>query len=196
MNVPTRLTVSRIVLSPVFFIVWFLPVWTGRGAVVSAVILIVLFIVQEITDVLDGAIARKRNLVTDIGKVLDPFADVMSRMTFFICFTGTGLMPVWVFTVLLYRELAITFLRLLMIRRGVAMAASIWGKLKAIVYNLAGVIGLAAVSLRRFAAPEDLFLFLEEACLYVFILAAIVSVGSFITYAVPALKYTAGGDSE
>ncbi len=196
MNVPTRLTVSRIVLSPVFFIVWFLPVWTGRGAVVSAVILIILFIFQEATDILDGAIARKRNLVTDIGKVLDPFADVISRMTFFICFTGTGLMPIWVFTVLLYRELAITFLRLLMIHRGVAMAASKWGKLKAIVYNLAGVMGLAAVSLRRFAAPEDLFLFFEKACLYVFILAAIVSVGSFITYAVPALKYTAAGDSE
>ena len=186
MNVPTRLTVSRIILSPVFFLVWFLPVWTGRGEFLSAIFLIILFIVQEATDVLDGAIARKRNLVTDVGKVLDPFADVMSRMTFFICFTGSGLMPIWIFTILLYRELAITFLRLLMIRRGVAMAASIWGKLKAVVYNMAGIVGLAAVSFRRFNASEGIYTIIEQISLYVFILAAVASVGSFVTYAVRA----------
>lgn len=196
MNVPTRLTVSRIILSPVFFLVWFLPVWTGRGYLLSAIVLIVLFILQEVTDVLDGAIARKRNLVTDLGKVLDPFADVMSRMTFFICFTGNGLMPVWVFTILMYRELAITFLRLLMIRRGIAMAASVWGKLKAVVYNLAGIAGLTAASFNRFSAPRGLVDIMETVALYIFMLAAAASVGSFITYAVRAYSTGFGKDQD
>ena len=194
MNLPTKLTVSRIILSPVFFLVWFLPIWTGHGAFISAIFLIVLFIVQELTDVLDGAIARKRNLVTEVGKVLDPFADVMSRMTFFICFTGSSLMPVWVFTILLYRELAITFLRLLMIRRGIAMAASIWGKLKAVVYTLAGITGISAVVISRFGLSEDIAITLETIALYVFILAALASVSSFVTYAVRARRVLA--DSE
>src|SRR6056297_3137499 len=162
MNLPTRLTVSRIILSPVFFLIWFLPVWTGKGHLPSAILLILLFIVQEITDALDGAIARKRNQVTDLGKVLDPFADVMSRMTFFLCFTGVGLMPVWILTILIYRELAVTFFRLLMIRRGIVMAASVWGKMKAVVYTVAGVAGLAVVSLSRFGVAESIVDILER----------------------------------
>ncbi|MBN2049127.1 MAG: CDP-diacylglycerol--glycerol-3-phosphate 3-phosphatidyltransferase [Spirochaetales bacterium] len=188
MNVPTRLTVLRIVLSPVFFVVWFFPLWTGKGFFLSAVLLIVLFIVQEVTDVLDGAIARKQGLVTDLGKVLDPFADVMSRMTFFICFTGTGFMPLWIFTLLIYRELAMTFLRLLMIRQGVALAASIWGKLKAVVYNIAGIAGVAIVALSRFGVPGDVVDILKKVALYIFLLAAFSSMASFATYAVRALR--------
>ena len=85
----------------------------------------------ETTDVLDGHLARKWDQISDIGKVLDPFADVVSRMTYFICFTAVGVIPVCVLTILIYRELAVTLMRLLQIRKGVGMAASIWGKLMA-----------------------------------------------------------------
>lgn len=182
MNLPNKLTVLRIILSPLFFLAFFLPVWTGRGNLISAVVLLILFLVIEISDVLDGHIARSRNLVTEIGKVMDPFADVFSRMTYFICFTFTGLMPVWIFIVLIYRELSVTFMRMFMIKQGVAMAASVWGKLKAVFYAFSGIIGLAAVVLGR-SFPDSVLLGpFRTASFVIFLIAAIASIGSFMAY--------------
>src|SRR6056297_1303261 len=127
MNLPNTLTVIRIILAPIFFAAFFFSEWTGAGHIVLLVVLALVFAVMEVSDFLDGYFARKYQLVTEIGKVIDPFGDVMSRMTYFFCFTLIGLMPAWIFLILLYRELGITFLRMLMIRRGIAMAASIWG---------------------------------------------------------------------
>ncbi len=182
MNLPNKLTVLRLILSPLYFIVFFIPVWTGTGETVSAFLLLAIFIVIELSDVLDGHIARARNLVTDIGKVLDPFADVFSRMTYFICFSSVGLMPVWILIILIYRELAITFLRMFMMRKGVAMAASIWGKLKAVFYALSGIVGLAAVVAERASASSPYLELLRTASFLVFLIAAIASVASFLVY--------------
>ena len=86
MNLPNRLTVTRLVLAPVFFLCFFLPdIVPSFNAVLYAVVLAVLYAVMELTDLLDGRIARSRKLVTDLGKVLDPFADVICHLTFFTC---------------------------------------------------------------------------------------------------------------
>jgi len=182
MNLPNKLTVFRLILSPLYFIVFFLPVWTGRWEMVSAFVLLVIFLGIETSDVLDGHIARSRNLVTDIGKVLDPFADVFSRMTYFICFSAVGLMPVWIFVILIYRELAITFLRMYMIKKGFVMAASIWGKIKAVFYAFSGIIGLATIFTERLSPSSGALPTLRNLRLVIFLIAAFASVASFLTY--------------
>ncbi len=204
MNWPNKLTVLRIILSPVFFIFYFLPDWTGafgggvasagsvipavsRISIISTVAVVLIFIIIEVSDVLDGLIARRFGLVTDIGKVIDPFADVMSRMTYFFCFTLSGLMPAWIFLVLIYRELGATFLRMLMIRKGVAMAASMWGKAKAVTYAVGGILGVIHFVVLHLLS--DLELLLEGialAAVVVFALGALSSVLSFGTYVIKA----------
>ena len=162
--------------------VFYFPVWTGLFNKGSVLICALILIAIETTDILDGHLARKWDQISDIGKVLDPFADVVSRMTYFICFTGVGVMPVWVLAILIYRELAITFMRLLQFRKGVALAASMWGKMKAVTYAVSGVAGLLVVSFERlsvFGGTLRLFVLIAQ---IIFIFAAVASVGSFLTY--------------
>jgi len=182
MGLPNKLTIVRLILSPLLFVAFFIPEWTGTLHIPSLIVVWLFFAIIEATDVLDGHLARKRDQISDIGKVLDPFADVVSRITYFICFTGVGVMPIWVLTILIYRELAVTFMRLLQIRKGVAMAASIWGKLKAVTYAVSGVAGFLVISFDRlgwFPSLHPTFTLLAQ---IIFILAAIASVGSFFTY--------------
>jgi len=182
MNLPNTLTVVRIILSPLFFIFFFLSEWTGCCEIISVAMMVLLFFASEISDFLDGYIARKYDLVTDIGKVIDPFADVMSRLTYFFCFTLSGLMPAWIFLILLYRELGITFLRMLLIRKGIALAASIWGKAKALTYALGGILGLAYTVLFRVNIGLEILPSLRTITVAVFVLGAVSSVLSFAAY--------------
>ncbi len=188
MNLPNKLTVLRIILSPLYFVFFFLPQWTGGGALVSAILLSLVFILIEVSDLLDGYIARKHNLVTDIGKVLDPFADVLSRLTYFVCFAYAGIMPLWILLVLMYREIGITFVRMLMMRKGTAMAASVFGKAKAVTYMLSGIVGLFMHISGLIGLPQGLHDVLRVAGLVIFVVAALSSVLSFLTYIVAIAK--------
>ncbi|MBN1646780.1 MAG: CDP-diacylglycerol--glycerol-3-phosphate 3-phosphatidyltransferase [Spirochaetales bacterium] len=183
MNLPNKLTISRIIAAPVFFVIFSIPEWTGRFARTSTIALILLFVLMELSDLFDGIIARKYNLVTDMGKVMDPFADVISRMTFFLCFVSIGIMPVWMITVFIYRELSITFYRMYLIQKGQnSMAASRWGKNKAISYTVSGVGGLFYVVCIRFGLfPEQQLLFLRILNI-LFIISVAMAVASFISY--------------
>jgi len=175
------------ILSPLFFLAYVFPAWSGGGFLLSAVSMGLIFVIIEASDVLDGYIARRFGLVTDIGKVLDPFADVLSRITYFFCFTLSGLMPAWVFLIIIYRELAVTFLRMVLIRRGVAMAASVWGKAKAVTYALGGLLGVVFEIAARTGVEKAVFLdILGTAALLVFVFGALSSVLSFFMYLVNA----------
>lgn len=188
MGLPNKLTVVRLILSPLLFVVFFIPAWTGHFRVSSVIVIWIVFIVIETTDILDGHLARKWDQISDVGKVLDPFADVVSRITYFICFTGVGVMPIWVLTILIYRELGVTFLRLLQIRKGIAMAASVWGKLKAVTYAVSGVAGFIVVSLDRLSWLTSALATFKLLAQLVFVLAAVASVGSFFAYLNSILK--------
>ncbi len=188
MNLPTKITVFRIVLAPVFFLVYFIPEWTGSFAAASVFIMIPMLIVMELSDVLDGYIARKYNMVTDLGKILDPFSDVISRVTFFICFAFTGIMPLWALLVIIYRELGITFVRMMMMGRGTAMAASIWGKAKAVTYTVSSALGILLISVYRLDLSFSGIRIFEAIVTLFFILSALASLLSFITYIVAVRK--------
>lgn len=141
MTLANKLTFSRVILSPVFFIVFFLPKWIDVPAVLIIVLLVFIFAFIELSDLFDGKVARKRNEVSDLGKLLDPFSDSISRLTYFLCFTIEGYMPSWLFMPVLYRDLAVGFIRQLMAVQGVSMPARYSGKVKAVVYMVTGIVG-------------------------------------------------------
>jgi len=183
MNIPNKLTVSRLIMAPLFFIVFFLPVWFGPSLnVVSVVLLLLLYIMTELSDLLDGIIARKYHLITDLGKVMDPFADTLSRLTYFICLVGVQVMPVWAFAIIMWREFSIVFLRMLMMGTGKAVAANIWGKSKAVMYAISGLAGILYVAALRLLENNDWLVWAEPILLVIFSLAALASLASFITY--------------
>ncbi len=189
MNLPNKLTVTRLLLAPLFFVLYFLPLWTGSTSHLFTWLLLIVYFLIEMSDLFDGIIARKYNMVTDLGKVMDPFADVISRMTYFICLSFDGVMPLWVFLIILYRELAVTFLRMVLMRKGVVLAASMWGKAKAVSYAVSAILGIIYVGLDRLLGPYAWLDLYASVLWWVFVLAACTSVLSFITYLKDSKKY-------
>lgn len=186
MNLANFLTSLRIFLSPFFLAVFFLPVWTdGEFKIASVIACWIIFIVMELSDLFDGMAARAAGVVSDLGKLFDPFADVVSRLTYFLCFVGIGIMPLWVFAVIMYRELGIIFIRLLAVRKGFAMGARMGGKLKAWAYAFGGIFGLLYVSLDRtglFADFQHLIRITAEVCFYLSAAAALISLAEYLVF--------------
>lgn len=189
MNTPNKLTVSRLVMAPIFFIAFHLPIWVdSRLSKLSAILIIILWVLTELSDLLDGQIARRANLVTDLGKVMDPFADTISRMTYFVCFISVSMMPIWAFILIMWRELSILFVRMLMMGKGAAVPANIWGKSKAVLYAISGALGILAVNLGVWAPDSALSAVVQKSLNPVFALAAVASVISFLTYVKAIIK--------
>ncbi|MFP4151604.1 MAG: CDP-alcohol phosphatidyltransferase family protein [Alkalispirochaeta sp.] len=183
MNIANQLTSLRLYLSPLFFIFAFLPEWSdGRYALLSTVVLWVLFAVIEISDAVDGAVARGMGIVSDLGKLLDPFADVISRLTYFVVFAALSIMPVWMFILIMYREVGIIFLRMMMIRDGVALAARKGGKTKAVMYAVSAGIALLLLMHQRLGNLPTLFPILEWAVLVAFGISVFLSWFSMVDY--------------
>jgi CDP-diacylglycerol--glycerol-3-phosphate 3-phosphatidyltransferase len=189
MNTPNKLTVSRLVMAPIFFIAFHLPIWVdSRLSKLSAILIIILWVLTELSDLLDGQIARRANLVTDLGRVMDPFADTISRMTYFVCFISVSMMPIWAFILIMWRELSILFVRMLMMGKGAAVPANIWGKSKAVLYAISGALGILAVNLGIWAPASALSAVVQKSLNPVFALAAAASVISFLTYVKAIIK--------
>lgn len=134
MNPSHYLTLLRVFLSPLFPIIYLEREWFGIPLAWLPYIMLSILIICECSDVLDGMLARKRNEVTELGKVLDPMADSITHISLFLTFTqgfvGIPLILVFVF---LYRDLFVSTLRTLCALRGVALAARFSGKMKAIL---------------------------------------------------------------
>ncbi len=189
MNIPNRLTVLRLIMVPVFFISFSISLLSFPSAhVISAVMMFICYAVAELSDLLDGKIARKYNLVTDLGKVMDPFADTLSHLTFFVCFMYRGIMPVWAFIIIMWREFSILFMRMLMMRAGKAMPANIWGKSKTVLYAIASIFSIVYIVVSAFVQPGGWNAAYEMVLYILFSLSAIASLLSFITYLVSVLK--------
>lgn len=136
MNLPNKLTVLRVLLIPVimvFLLVEIIPYrWLIGGLCFGA---------ASLTDMLDGKIARKRNLITDFGKLMDPVADKMLIMSTLICFVQANICGAWVVVVILFREFLVTSMRMIAADKGKVIAANIWGKIKTVTQMIA-VIGI------------------------------------------------------
>lgn len=144
MNLPNKLTVIRVFLIPIFMIFMSINFQWGSvnffGATIRWEYLIaaVIFVGSSLTDLADGKIARKRHLVTNFGKFMDPLADKMLVLTAFIYLVAVGKAPAWVVAIIACRELLITTLRLLIVEQGGSvMAAQMPGKIKTATQMLA-----------------------------------------------------------
>ena len=183
MNLPNRLTVTRLVMAPLFFAAFFLSdIFPSINPYLYCAILVVMYAVMELTDLLDGKIARRRKLVTDLGKVLDPFADVICHLTFFTCLLSVGIMPVWAFAFVMWREFAQSFTRMLMMGTGKAMAANIFGKAKTCLYALACICGFVYRMLTVFKVDVASNSCINITLTVLFALTAFASVMSYIIY--------------
>ncbi|NUN86205.1 CDP-diacylglycerol--glycerol-3-phosphate 3-phosphatidyltransferase [Coprococcus comes] len=128
MNLPNKLTILRVILIP-FFVVFMLFNITGAA---DKWIALVIFCVASLTDMLDGKIARKYNLVTNFGKFMDPLADKLLVCTALICLTSMNRLNVIVVLVIIAREFIISGFRLVASDNGIVIAASYWGKFKTV----------------------------------------------------------------
>ena len=128
MNLPNKLTVLRVIMVP-FFVFFML---TDVGGAANKWIALVLFIVASLTDMLDGKIARKYNLVTNFGKFMDPLADKLLVCSAMICLIPSGKLPTAVVIVIIAREFIISGFRLVASDNGVVIAANYWGKFKTV----------------------------------------------------------------
>lgn len=187
-----KITMSRILLAPIFFIIYIYHIFP---ALPTVVLLWLLFIVMEVSDLLDGQVARAEKKVSDFGKLFDPFADVLARTTYFLCFAWSAIMPLWILLIILYREFSILFLRMLLSSKGIAMGARPGGKLKAGIYMVSGTLALFHVSLEMLSLSFPWANALSLTVQVGFIAAAVLSVASFIDYLVQFRKLMSGSKS-
>ena len=149
MNLPNKLTMGRIFAIPVFIVVFLMG---------YRYIAMVIFILAAITDMLDGKIARKYNLVTNFGKLMDPLADKLLVMSALICLAQIGDVPGWMVIIILGREFIITGMRQVAAAQGIAIAAGTTGKIKTITQMIAIPLLLLnnwTFSLLSFNLPMD-----------------------------------------
>ena len=188
-NIPNYLSAVRIVLSPVFMVVFFWPVWTGgQFAAGSVFICWILMILMDISDILDGYTARRFGVVSDFGKMFDPYTDLFARLTYFLCFVGLGRMPVWMFAIIVYREISVTFMRMIMMKHGFAMGARIGGKIKEWVYAFAAISSLLAVSLERTGICLGAVDVIWKIAMVFYILSVLFTIITFFDYLLFLLK--------
>ena len=137
MNLPNKLTILRIIMIPFFVLFMLLD---GGVSQTYRYIAAVIFIVASFTDLLDGKIARKYNLVTNFGKFMDPLADKLLVCSGLICFVGLGQLPAWFVIIIISREFIISGFRLVASDNGVVIAASYWGKIKTVSQMIMSVL--------------------------------------------------------
>jgi len=185
MSFADKLTWLRIILSPVFFIIFFLPVWFPQISGLAALTVPILWtvaIIAEITDLFDGMAARKLKEVSDYGKIFDPFADTIMQITAFLCFVMLGIFPAILYLLVIYREFGILFIRNLMQRKNITMGARMSGKVKTVTYITAGTIALIYVSLDRLDALVEFQKYVRLTSVVIFYISVVFSVISFFDY--------------
>ena len=126
MNLPNKLTIMRVILIPFFVFFLLSPYFPAYGNYIAVAI----FIVASLTDMLDGKIASKYNLVTYYGKFMDPLADKLLVCSAMICLIELDRLAAWIVIVIIAREFIISGFRLVASDNGVVIAASYWGKFK------------------------------------------------------------------
>jgi CDP-diacylglycerol--glycerol-3-phosphate 3-phosphatidyltransferase len=169
MNLPNKLTIFRVLLIP--FVVFFL-LYPGLGKT-GQYIAVAIFIVACLTDMADGKIARKYNLITNFGKFMDPLADKVLVCAAMICLVATGDLAAWIVIVIISREFIISGFRLVASDNGVVIAASYWGKFKTTFQMLMTIVLMLDI-------PHPIFQILGVILTYVALVLTVISLVDYV----------------
>lgn len=169
MNLPNKLTIFRVILIPFFVFFLLAPYFPGYGKYIAVAI----FIVASLTDLADGKIARKYNLVTNFGKFMDPLADKLLVCSAMICLVETKKLAVWIVIIIIAREFIISGFRLVASDNGVVIAASYWGKFKT-TFQMLMIIALILDFSNKY------FQILSTVLVYVALILTVVSLIDYI----------------
>jgi CDP-diacylglycerol---glycerol-3-phosphate 3-phosphatidyltransferase len=141
LSIANYLTFVRLVISPIFLIVYVSAEGFGITPEALPYVLMILLAISELSDAFDGYFARKYNQVTDFGKILDPMADSIARTTVFLAFTQDPVrLPVLLVFIFLYRDSVVSTLRTICALKGIALAARISGKIKAVIQAIVAFV--------------------------------------------------------
>ncbi len=151
MNLPNKLTISRLILVPFFMVALLYPEMSQDAKVIliGRISALIIFIAACITDLYDGRIARKRDMVTNFGKLMDPLVDKIMILTAFIGFVQMRIFPAWIIILILSREFLITGLRTIAATQNRTIGASKWGKHKLIWQVVLIITTLTFEAVRR-----------------------------------------------
>ena len=177
MNLPNKLTIFRVVLIPFFLVFLYTDFW-GRGNLYTAA---AIFIIASLTDLIDGKIARKYNLVTNFGKFMDPLADKLLVCSALICLIQLESIPAWVVIIIIAREFIISGFRLIASDNGVVIAASYWGKFKTAFQMLTVIVLILNI-------PNKVFIILGTVLIYVSLALTVISLIDYIAKNKDVLK--------
>ena len=168
MNLPNKLTVMRVIMIP-FFVISLLA-FQGEVRLLRN-LAAAIFIVASLTDMLDGKIARKYNLVTNFGKFMDPLADKLLVCSALICLIELGQLPAWMVIIIVSREFIISGFRLIAAEQGIVIAASCWGKFKTTFQMIAVILMIVNLPVLHI---------LTVACTWIALVLTVVSLVDYI----------------
>lgn len=181
MSIPNYLTFFRLLIGPLFLLIYIQHDAFGIGSIELPYVLLFLLSISELSDAFDGYIARKHNQVTDLGKILDPMADSIYRISVFLTFTLNPVhLPMILVFVFLYRDSVISTLRTICALRGYVLAARQSGKIKAVIQAIAAftiLILMIPHSLGYLSTPD-----LQRFSMWVVAIAALYAVFSGVDY--------------
>ena len=168
MNLPNKLTVLRVLMIPFFVVFMLLDIVPGMDKWIALAI----FAIASLTDLMDGKIARKYNLVTNFGKFMDPLADKLLVSSAMICLVEMGRLPAWIVIIIISREFIISGFRLVASDSGIVIAASYWGKFKTVFQMVMIIVMIMDLG------PS--FVMLENILIYVALILTVVSLIDYI----------------
>ena len=189
MNLPNKLTIFRIILIVPFVILllgsangwgWFNAIFGGIMEYIDY-IAVAIFIIASFTDMLDGKIARKYNLVTNFGKFMDPLADKLLVCSALICLVEMGRLPAWIVIIIIAREFIISGFRLVASDNGIVIAASYWGKFKTVSQMIMVVLLLLNIG-------HPFFVILSTVFVWIAVILTVVSLVDYVVKNIGVLK--------
>ena len=173
MNLPNKLTILRAIMIPFFLVFLYMsPGWSKWVA-------LGIFIAASLTDMLDGKIARKYNLVTNFGKFMDPLADKLLVCSALIALSDLNRIPAWIVIVIIARDFIISGFRLIAAEKGIVIAAGWWGKIKTTVQMI--MVGFLIADLK-------VFYIFDQVRIYLALALTLISLGDYLYHNREVLK--------
>ena len=182
MNIPNKLTVSRIALTFIFMAFLYMH------GVMAKTLALCVFLLASLTDALDGYIAKQNNQVTDFGRLMDPVADKVLVLAALLAFVERGVVPAWIVVLIIFREITVTGLRVLALTKGRVLQADRGGKSKT-VWQLSAIVVILLFLIFKEGGPEKfkfwntgVEVLYKDAIFVIMLIAVALTLASGITY--------------